>query len=350
MLLSLPFLDDAIPVSITFDDPNPHHLRLASAMAAAGQIKPADLADLSRDTIDYAGIKRLVNDTWWRELAALFEFTVLATDVVLHLPDKNGSDGFHEPDDGHPICTLTLGASSDPDAFFVGRAVTVLEELHAGLGFTALDILDDALTFFCAPCTPRGAYWMAQQQYWQGERDEQEALETYGEDYIADDAPTREKMFEGIPEWAYGWTSRKRLSARDFARSAKRHAAHPLGPLLGFVAQLDALLRRDKTKTDHPFLFCPDYDEFEGYECFEPPAALYWTQDGPDEMGRVFDDYYRGEMESGCSAPYQRFVRFYLDPTEIQESLARLRHTGLMCKALDHALVALRDWEAVNEF
>lgn len=346
MLLSLPTLDPSIPASITFDAPNPHILRLASAMASVGQITKGDLAPLSRDAAGYGVVKGLIDDVWRRELAALFEFEVLEAHIDLHLPNMAGSDGFHEPPEGSPICSLTIGGAGQPTAFYVGPAMLALEEIHPGLGSTALDILDEALCFFCVPCTPSGANDMAKYLYWQGEDDEKAAIECYGEDLgDEDDLPRRDAIFAGIPAWACGGEVRKRLSKRAFARLTKPHSAHSLGPLLARLAEIDKLLGKDRGNGDQTrHLFRPDYDEFEGNECFEPPAVIYWQEDGPDQMERVFDDQFRQAMESGCEAPYQRFVRFYLDAEELSNALSRLRHTGHLCMALDKALVALRDW------
>jgi PRTRC genetic system protein F len=349
MLLSLPALDPAIPVTIIFDEPNPHHLRLASAMAAIGQITPEELASLSRDDLNYQGIKRLIDNAWSKELAALFEFEALDAYVSLHLPDRNGSDGFHEPDTDNPICSLTLNGSAQPDVFYVGRAVMTLEALELGLGHTALDILDDALRHFCHPVTPHGIYSLTCFEYWNGEKDEKAFLESWGEEAAEEDVPVRTELFDGIPEWAYGWEPRKRLSAQKFARSAKRHAKHPLGEFLGFIQQIDTLIQKHKATSGSMFLHLADDAEFDNEECFEPPAALFWARNGGDGMARILDDHGNSALQSGCMAPYQRFVRFYLDPVEIQEGLGRIRNTGLLCKALDHALVALHQWEAKQD-
>lgn len=346
MLLTLPTLDPAIPATVVFDAPNAHHLRLAAAMTAAGQIRAADLRGTTCDSLSYSEVRALVSTAWTRELSALFEFQLLAVAVSLNLPNEHGSDGYRDPPDEAPICSLTLAGGGVAPAVEIGAVVLALEEMHTGLGCTAAHILDRALGFFCMPCTPYGAMEMAQMLYWMGEPDEIAAAESYGEDCNLEDIPSRAALFGEMPEWVYDRTKGKRLPIRAFAQAVKQWAGHPLGPFLRHLLDLYRRLPGRYQPERHAHLWPAEHEDFfDCNECFEPPALLYWNGDDGSGMERVFDDYYQYHMEAS-TAPYQRFVRFCLDPQEIAAAVARLRKTGRVCQALDRALVALNDWQA----
>lgn len=342
MLLTLPTLSASIPAQYVFDAPNPHVLKLAGGMARAGMFSPDMLRDLQPDTLNYKKVRELIGMAWKSELDAPFcGFAKFDLHVELNLPNREGSDGIQEGETGDTYCSVTVSARDGYQTFFVGATIEALEALEPNLGYTVLSVLDKALGLFCIPCTPMGAYWMAQNMYWRGEEDEKAAIEAWGDDEFGEDIVTCDELFDGIPAYAYGKEKFQRLPTTALSEAALRHSAHPLGRIIQRAAALDcALSNTDGGKTWH-LMWQVDECEYDGYDLFSPPAVVFWSGESADLTGRIFDDYYNERANCGCEAPFQLFDRFRADAQEIKESLERIRNTVVMCTALDQLLAEL---------
>ncbi len=332
MLLTLPDISPAIPAVMDFGTHGERHLRLALAMNRVGMVEQGQIASLRPSRFDSKALRHLIESNWMREVAPLFDFTVISAHATLIIPKDDDEEWVSA--ETQPMCGVIINANA-PGWIAVGKTMEALEKAMPGLGRKALDILDDVLSWFCMPFTPGGAYQMAQMLYWDGEDDEKGVLERYaaeGED--VSDVWKRNEIFDGVPDWAYDYQAKKpkKLDDRAFARIAKKMATGPYGPLLSSLARLNALLSLDKRD-----LRCSPPDEF---QCTEPMVVLHWNE--IDSLSRVFDDFWQFESQ-GEQAPWMGCISFALTEEDLSNALMRVRHTGNMLKALDESLVALLD-------
>ena len=334
MFLTLPALDASIPSTIEFDTHAPGTARMALAMHKAGLIRVGDLSSIATRDLTSAAVRQLVETGWLRAFCEEYRFNVLSAYCTIALPAGASDHPFYS-DTGHttPCCVVAINANA-AECITIGPHILTLETLQPGLGRTALDILEDALSLFGVPYTLCGAFWMAQWLYWQGEENEAQVLVEYadqGENPDDIDIPRRSELFAGIPEWAYGCAGKdgpKKLTRKQFAKAAKRHKDHRLGAFLAAMVRLQVLNAKKS-------LLLPPPEE---YECPEPPVLLYWENEG---LLRVFDDHGNAMME-GEVAPYLRGIDVELTEAGITKALPLIRHTGLVLKTIDSALDELR--------
>ena len=196
MFLSLPVIAAEIPAVIEFGTAGPRHLRLALAMSRLGLIADDDLTPLRKTRMGEATLKRLIETGWQRTIGADYEFSLISAYARLILATTDDEEFVDA--NGEPVVVLAINAAA-PTWIAIGKAIEAVEAAQSGLGRAALDILGATLCRFGFPLTPCGAFELAQMLYWQGEDDEQAALEAEGEDA---DIPTRADLLAGVPDWA----------------------------------------------------------------------------------------------------------------------------------------------------
>ncbi|WP_247538464.1 PRTRC system protein F [Ralstonia pseudosolanacearum] len=127
--------------------------------------------------------------------------------------------------------TPNNGNRVDAPLYYLGPTITTLENIRKGLGQTVLAVFYDALHLLPNTLTPADTYGHASWVHWHGETDETTAIqclydegdfETMEQAAAAYDGPTREALFEYMPEWAA--YPRRVLNDRQVRRIARRNA------------------------------------------------------------------------------------------------------------------------------
>lgn len=332
MFLSLPVIAADVPAVIDFGTAGARHLRLALAMSRLGMISDEDLAPLRKTRMGESALKKLIDSGWQRTISADYEFSLISAYARLILATTDDEEFIDA--DGEPVVVLAINAAA-PTWIVIGKAIEAVEAAQPGLGRAALDILDATLCRFGFPLTPSGAFEIAQMLHWQGEDDEHATIEEYGGDA---DVPTRADLFEGVPDWAYDWKRDKWpvVPASEFASHATRLTTDNIGPLLAALAELQHLER------DVPTAFAGfDAERYEDCSLFEPPIVTGWRS--TEDFTRVFDDHFNWHSNGGEYAPWIGCIRFVPSEEGITNALPSIRHTGAVLRALDKALVAMRD-------
>lgn len=334
MLLTLPVFAPEVPAVIEFTPAGERHLRLVLAMSKLGMISDDDLTDLSRSSMSASAIRTLIEKGWQREVGGDYTFQVISAYARLILPHRDSEEEF-STEAGAPLVGVAINCRH-PEWIAIGKAFSAIEAQQPGLGRKALGILEGSLCHFGTPHTVGGAFEMAQHLYWYGEEDESVVLEEYGDEADEADIPRRADLFDGIPEWAYVNISDKLPIASDeeFAAAVERLADHPVGKLLA------ALLHLDRIDSDNE-LFATPYQNDECSMPNEAPIVCGWNAEG--DFDRILDDNYRYFAEGGEEPPWIGCVMFSPSEQGISESLPRIRHTGLVLRALDAALHQARE-------
>lgn len=329
MLLTLPVIAPEVAAVIEFSPAGERHLRLALAMSRLGMITDADLAGLRRTRVSASSIRALIEKGWQREVGGEYAFQLISAYARLILPSHDDEEEF-STESGEPLVGVAINARQ-PEWITIGKAFSAIEALQTGLGRKALAILEGSLCHFGMPYTVGGAFDMAQHLYWYGEEDESVVLQEYGDEADAADVPRRADLFDGIPEWAYINISDEIpiASGEEFAAAAVRFADQPVGKLLA------SLLHLDRIDSDNE-LFAPPYQNEECSIPNEPPIVCGWNT--KTDFDRIFDDNHRYFAEGGEEPPWSGCVMFAPTEAGITESLSRIRHTGLVLRALDAAL------------
>lgn len=329
MLLTLPVFAPEVPAVIEFTPAGERHLRLVLAMSRLGMISDDDLAGLRRTSMSASAIRTLIEKGWQREVGGEYTFKLISAYARLILPHRDSEEEF-STESGEPLVGVAINAGR-PEWITIGKTFSAIEALQPGLGRKALGILEGSLCHFGTPHTVGGAFEMAQHLYWYGEDDESVVLEEYGDEADDADVPRRADLFDGIPEWAYVNISKDLPYATDeeFAAATERLADHPVGKLLA------ALLHLDRIDSDNE-LFAAPYQSDDCSIPNEPPVVCGWN--GEADFDQIFDDNYRYFAEGGEEPPWSGCVMFAPTEAGISESLPRIRHTGLVLRALDTAL------------
>lgn len=326
MLLTLPTLAPEVPAQISFGGAGRSRVQLALGMSQAGLIRAGDLSRLHGGAVDIDTVDGLIESVWKREIGDLYALFMLRCEATLLVGLE--ADQLPGHCDGREGYAVVFDNQYDPEWFVVGPALTRLEARGTGLAYTALVLLDFALSMGDRPFTPLGALEMCQWMYWEGEEDESVVAadpDTYG-----DDIAKRAEIFGLIPEWALG-KGVKLLSPCKLARLAKTHADTPDGPLLKALAELaKVIVGRRKSGA---FADAPD----DGPRT-APMAVVRWDEN--DLLHRVFDDYWQ-YAQQGEQDAYTGFIRFDTSAAGISEALKRTRQTGLVLKATDNVLQLL---------
>ena len=335
MFLNLPVLSPEVPETIEFGLPSPLLLRLALAMSQARMVSDDDLATLSEGAVSSLQLRSLVESAWKRCLGDRFDFEILSAYVHLVLPDKN--DSFFSDESGDLKVGFVLDADQ-PDSVCFERIYEALEAKESGLGCKVMRVLDATLCAFGVPCSPSGAFEMAKYVYWQGEDNEQDAIEVFGDEYedAYGEIVVRDEIFAGVPEAVYRLSDVMEKPG-ELESLAERFCGCPLGKLLSLVSGLAKL-------NQVPALIPLGYDDYDCSMPFSPPVIINWNSDN-DGLNRVFDDYFNSMNQCGESAPWVGAVVF--DPTieGIKEAIPLICHTGNVLKALDEVLIEIRRLE-----
>lgn len=348
MLLGLPTLSPDIPVAIDLGGVGVRRLRLALALSRLGLITDDELDALgsNKSKIPGQAINRLIEDAFRREIGSLYDFKVLTTSATLLLSSDPEQLDFSDGYERELMTAAVILDSSHPEWMTISKAMLAVEAVHSGLGRAVLSTLDRILSWFGYPQTPGGVFDMCRDIFWLGEHDEialiAESLQD-GEDEADLDIIRRAELFARVPEWAYDESVTRPTDGEDaypiiesnrISGYAVTYADTPVGPLLTTIGRLADLLN-----TNDP-LFPAFFDEC---EVFMPPVVLAW--DDIEQFNEVVDSH-DNYVQQGDSGPWAGIIEMPLSEEKIPISMASLRHTGKALKALDEALVLIKEFES----
>ena len=348
MLLSLPTFAPAIPLEIELGGVGIRHLRLALAMSRLGLITDEELNALGGDNAKIPGqtINRLIEDAFRREIGTLYDFKVLTATATLLLSSDPAQRDFFDGYNRDVMTAAVILESTYPEWMTISKSMLAVEAVHQGLGGAVLKTLDRILGWFGYPQTPSGTLDMCRDIFWMGADDEREVICEVleeGEDEADLDVVRRNDVFANIPVWAYDRDVIRNQDAKDaypFIESnrisdyAVTYAGTPVGPLLTTVGRLADLLNAGDELLPSAFDEC---------EVFMPPVVLAWND--IEQFNEIIDrhDNYVQEGESG---PWAGIIEMPLTEEEIQKSLRSICHTGQALKALDEALILMKEFES----
>lgn len=342
MLLSLPTLAPTIPTQIEFGGVSVRHLSLVLALSRLGLISEAQYASLSDHSLTATAVNGLVEQALRAKFGDLYRYQVLSTITALEV---SSDDSHHDTYHSETVADLSIpfiAASSHPcdEWVCVGPFMTQVDALEPGLGRLCMEIMDRILCWFGYPHTPAGVMDMARDWCWYGEDDETVALAEMTEEGTNPDdldVVRRVDLIDGIPAWAYEWhkdPDTQLFNLKDMRGLASKHAHTPFGPFLEHMAFLADDLASDMERIRF-------YEE--GMALF-PPVVLCW--ENRDQFDVVIDDVHDREMQSGEGAPWAWVIEMGLSLNEISEGLNAICETGQVLKALDNALVAIKEFSA----
>lgn len=273
--LQLPVLASGIPCQLLPSSANVSTALLARRLYEARVIPKDAPARAAREPLQVA---RKHLEQWIEPQLAGMQCLTLHLRLVMGKADEE----FTGRSAGPGMVTALWSGEYQP--FTVGPALDALETLLPGLGQTVLAAIDLTGVLLLPAFTAWDAMGVAQEYFWQGEQNEELALdEMCGDDEaereaMRDGMVTRKMVDEAYPSWATTWPKRrKKLSQRllattaQTARSAKARR----------VAQLALALKRLRLKDE-----CrPQGDGW--FIGFGP--VLLWRDD--DLTTRIFDDF-----------------------------------------------------------
>jgi len=330
MLLSLPTLAPSIPSSVRTGTLGARQLKMVLCMSRLGLLTDTDLAGINAASVDAAAVLTILKAVWHRAVGDVYDYRLSSVVATLFFPSQGELDVYEGDAD-----TLFAGVcynANTPTWIAGGKVFEALEATRKGLGKTTICELDSVLWRFGFPHTIGGVLEMCRHVEWMGEDNETLMLEEYGDEVNPEDVVRFSDVVEGIPEWAYKPTPEiKHLTVAQLESQAKRLGKKPLGKLVAVIAQLKQL-------TDARPLFS-DMEEQE-YEALEPPIIIGWN--APEQFDQYIDNFHHYQMQ-GESAPWVGAIRFEITEQGILEAIAHIRHTGLVLKALDEAVILIRE-------
>ena len=330
MLLTLPTLDPCIPKSFRTGTLGVRQLKMMLAMSRLGLLTDDDLAGINAATVDAGIVMATLEAAWLRAVGDVYEYKLNSAYATLIFPDLGELD-VHE-ENSVSLYAGVVYQSSQPEWIAGGKVFEALEEAHKGLGKTVISEIDSVLSRFGCPHTINGVLDMCSRTEWMGEENEKVMLEEYADEVNTDDVVRFVDVVEGVPEWAYKPDPDfKYLTSDQLDRQVKRLGNNPLGKLVEVIARLARLLNAQ-----------PMFSELEqDYEPLDPPVVIGWNF--PEQFDQYIDNYHHYQME-GESAPWSGAIRFEITESGISTALSHIRHTGSVLKALDEAIILIRDF------
>lgn len=325
MLLSLPTLSPAIPTTYRTGTLGTRQLKMVLVMSRLGLLTDDDLAGITDKSISAASVLAILTSAWKRVVGEVYDFGLSSVFATLCFPA--GEDiGVCEEDDA--LYAAAIYEAARPEWIAGGKVFEALEAECPSLGKTVMSELDSVLSYFGCPHTLVGVLDMCSMTEWMGEGNEDLAKEELDDDA---DIVKFADVVSGIPEWAYTFDSAVRpLSAAQLRKQGKRLKNPKLGHLVEVIARLSQL-------TQNARLFTEIEQE---YEVCEPPVVIGWND--PDQFNQYIDIYQNYYMQ-GESGPWVGCIRFEISEKGLSEAIAQICHTGHVLKALDEALILLRD-------
>ncbi len=289
-VLALPSLGSGVPLTITSSSQASANAALCRFLIEGGAVREDDLPENEPDPLK--ACERAI-DAWVKRQVGPLQ--CLEPRIAVSVLDEHGN--YPAVRDGRQTAYAQLDVywcEYREAEWAVGQRLEALNAVMPNLGATVLQVLREQSRYVYPLFTPDIADDVASYVYWQGEQDEEAALDMMCED--ADEADreamreemvTRRMLDDAYPEWARRWLYRpdkgvrRRKDTLAWRPCSLRQAVRTLtDPQIRQIAA-DALALSRLTLTDD---FKPDIDgEYIGFG-----AVLSW--DEGDVTTRIYDD------------------------------------------------------------
>lgn len=279
--LALPVFAEGIPLEITSDGSMAVSAALSLSLLQAGLLRGEDYRDgfESEHDLVNSAIGRFFMDE--SEGVKHFDLrTIYYDENPGFAPDDDGLTEMSGIDEAVPVAYF-LRVANAASTVFVKGGIERLEAACPGLGETAMFHLNHSVWAVANCATPAAALEWCEYLYWEGEEDESDVLEAYGEDGVHF---TRAEFTGTVPEIAY--KPRKALNQPALAKLRKSDNA-----LVREVADVLSKLGAASRKSCD----LPNVCNRLNMECYDYSLVIRWSDDDP--IGRILDD--RDQWMSG---------------------------------------------------
>ncbi|WP_414440482.1 PRTRC system protein F [Burkholderia sp. 22PA0106] len=333
--LTLPRIAPDVPTRYTLGDDADFMRRLSLALLRGRQLTEADAAKLD-DSSTESDLALKALPRIWKEITS----DIGPFDWCLAISDE-GKNGCRPQNTALVRIVTEQGAGSGPIRF-IGSGIRRLESIQQGLGQTVLAVLYEVCHHYMpSVCTPHEAMGLAEYIYWHGNYDEVAAIEELrdahhepgqpvlpDEEFLAHiDVPRRADFFASAPAWAV--KPERTLDARE----VRRHYDTNLQAWAAIDA-CDEIHRIITTSGPFARVDLKDTSEY----CLDYSLILAW--DKGDNLGRILDDFWQGEMQCGdpesCTA-----LHISTDGRALGSWLDRMRNTAKLAKAVSHLVTLI---------
>ena len=305
-------------------------------MSRLGLLTEDDTASITTASVSAASVLEILGNVWMRNLADSYDFEILSASATLIFPNR-ADIGYYEDLDPEKMYAAVVFNAFTPEWIAGGAVFEALEARCPGLGRTTIHHIDAVLYHFGLPHTINGVLDMCRHLDWMGEDDETAVLEELGDEAEDADVVRFADVVAGIPEWAYSQESCSSiLPPKKLQQQMKKLKNDPLGKIVAAIVRLDQLHHEMPLFTDMGEANCD-------YEPCEPPVVIGWHT--PNDFDQYLDNYQNYYMQ-GESPSWVGGIRFEIAEEGISEAVGHVLHTGRILKALDDALVLIRDYTA----
>ncbi|MCU7369526.1 PRTRC system protein F [Paucibacter sp. O1-1] len=289
-VLALPSLGAGVPLTVTSSSQAHANAALCRFLIATGAVREADIPEGEPDPLK--ACERAIDAWIKRQVGALH---CLEPRFAVSVLDEHGQYPAMRNGRQTDYAQLDVYWCEYREAeWAVGQRLEALNAAMPNLGATVLQVLRQQSRYVYPLFTPDIADDVASYVYWQGEMDEEAALDMMCEDgdeadreAMREEMVTRSTLDAAYPEWARRWLSlpdkgaRRRKGSQAWRPCSLRQAARTLAdPSLRQIAA-DALALSRLALTDD---FKPDIEgEYIGFG-----AVLSW--DEGDVTTRIYDD------------------------------------------------------------
>ena len=289
-MLALPSLQTVIPLAVASMSQASANAALCRFLIASGAVREDDLPEGEADPLK--ACQRAIDAWIKRQIGPLH---CLEPRFAINVLDEHGHHPAMRSGQPAPYAQLDVYWCEYREAEWpVGRSLEALNEAMPHLGATVLQVLRQQCRYVYPLFTPDIADDVASYVYWQGEMDEEAALDMMCEDRddadreaMREEMVTRRMLDDAYPEWARRWLVRPDKSAGGRRRTpawrpcSLRRAARTLTDPHQRQIAADALALSRLTLTDD---FHPDIEgEYIGFG-----AVLSWEEG--DVTTRIYDD------------------------------------------------------------
>jgi PRTRC genetic system protein F len=285
--LALPRLSSDVPHTVAPSALSAANARVARFLIDAHVFGEADIPNVWEDAL--TACERALTTRIRCEIGPLY---CLKPGFVMRVLDAQGfTVGSHDmrgSADNRPTyqeVEICWGETSEQE-WPVGQKLQALETALPGLGRTVLQVLRERCALVYPLFTPDIACDLARMIYWNGEDDEEAALDMYCDgdeqerEAMRSEMLTRAMLDQAYPKWAQEWMGQTRDRKRPRRCSLRRAAKVVTDPRLRqIVADVQALSRLQCNSR-----FLPECDgDYIGFG-----AALSWQ--AGDVTTRIYDD------------------------------------------------------------
>lgn len=342
-MLALPSLDAGVPLTVASTTQASANAALCRFLIGAGAVREGDLPDDEPDPLKAC---ECAIDAWIkRQIGPLH---CLEPRFAVNVLDEHG----HHPAmrDGRQTAYVQLDVywcAYREAEWPVGRCLEALNAAMPHLGSTVLQVLREQSRYVYPLFTPDIADDVASYVYWQGEQDEEAALDMMCEEgdeadreAMREEMVTRRMLDDAYPEWARCWLARsdkgvrRRKGASAWRPCCLRRAAKTLtDPRMRQIAA-DALALSRLSLSDD---FRPDIEgEYIGFG-----AVLSW--DEGDVTTRIYDDLLNlAHQAEFCDRMGEVLIPLH-DPGALEAWFQRMGQRFQAIALIDRLIHALRE-------